>query len=146
MRANENNFGVRPANFRFDVVTLASIDLVTVSTRLKARLLKCAFDEFSSRVELGIMPHVTLADFAREFLHIGFQFITQRNFLRRSRCCSQSFLARHSHSDPPEYGKGRDDGDANAECAKEDSSKHGRKDSSLEAGSSPAKPHDCIAS
>jgi hypothetical protein len=43
---------------------------------MKACARKRTFDKIGSGIELWVMPHVSLADFAGELLHIGTQFFT----------------------------------------------------------------------
>ena len=59
--------------FYFDVVAGLPAYFVTVPPRVKAGTLKRIFDKICSGVELGVTPHVSLADFAGELLHVSAQ-------------------------------------------------------------------------
>jgi hypothetical protein len=48
------------------------------------------------------MPHVALADFAGELLHIRAELFAQHNFIRRKRPRLGNILSGHPHSKPPE--------------------------------------------
>ena len=58
-------------NLDFDVVTGLAAQFITVSSRMKTGVQKGILDEIGSRVELRVAPHISLANFSGEFLHIG---------------------------------------------------------------------------
>jgi hypothetical protein len=48
------------------------------------------------------MPHVSLANFSGELLHIGTKLFTQCNFIWRERRSLRDIFAGHPYSKPPE--------------------------------------------
>ena len=86
-RLGSRRFLRRGRYFYFDVVTGLAAQLVSVSSRVKASAHERIFDEIGGGIELCIMPHVALADFAGQLLHIGAELFAQRDFIRRKRRC-----------------------------------------------------------
>src|SRR5512140_2372998 len=89
-------------NFRLDIVARLSARLVAVSLGPQPASGKGIFDEIGSGIELCVMPHVALADFSRELLHIRAELFAQCNFIRRKRSRLGNILSGHPHSKPPE--------------------------------------------
>src|SRR5204863_5244627 len=87
--------------FRFDVVTGLSVHLVAVSSGSETGSRKTIFDEIGSGIELCVVPHVALADFSRQLLHIRAELFAQYNFIRRKRPRLRNILPGHPHSEPP---------------------------------------------
>jgi hypothetical protein len=48
------------------------------------------------------VPHVSLAYFSRELLHIGMKLFAERDFIGRQCRRIRNIFARHLHSKPPE--------------------------------------------
>src|SRR2546427_4376844 len=63
MRADKKNFGASTANFRLDVVTSSSVQIVCVAPRMQPSAGKRILDKIRGGVELRIPRHVSLADF-----------------------------------------------------------------------------------
>jgi hypothetical protein len=76
--------------------------LVAVSSGPQTGARKRSFDKIGGGVELWVMPHVALADFARKLLHICTELVAQCNFIRRQRARLGNIFPRHLHSKPPE--------------------------------------------
>src|SRR5438132_483107 len=77
--AREGKFPTNPGDFRLDGVAGSSAQFISVPPRLQAGARKRAFDEIGRGIELRIPPHVPLADFSGESLHVGGQFGAQRD-------------------------------------------------------------------
>src|SRR5882724_7027398 len=105
MRANQHDLRRRAANFRFDVVTSASVQLITVAARAQSRARKRTLDKIGGRIQLRKTRHVSFADLTAEHSHIRAQFLTQHDFLSRKRRCSGDVFSRHFDHEPPDYGK-----------------------------------------
>jgi hypothetical protein len=110
MRADDDNWRRtgdrrslrRTQDFRLYIVTRLSLHLVAVSSGSETGTRKRVFNKIGSGIELCVMPHVALADFSRELLHIRAELFTQYNFIRRERPRLENVLPRHPHSKPPE--------------------------------------------
>src|SRR3954447_18221252 len=88
-------------NFRFDIVTGLSADLVALSASPQSGTRKRVFNKIGSRIEFCVMLHVALADFSRKLLHIGTKLSAQNDFIRRERLRLGNILPGHPHSKPP---------------------------------------------
>src|SRR5206468_12649204 len=82
MRADKKNFGTSTANFRLDVVTSSSVQIVCVAPRLQPGAGKRILDKIRSGVEPRIPRHVSFADFLAKDSHVGDQFVTQLDLRR----------------------------------------------------------------
>src|SRR6476646_229359 len=102
MCAYDDDLGGVPRNFCIDIVTRLSLHLVGVSSSSETASRKRIFDEIGSCIELCVMPHVALADFSSELLHIRSELFAQHNFIRRERPRFGNILPGHPHSEPPE--------------------------------------------
>ena len=102
MCADDDDLRAVPQNFCLDIVTRLSLYLVAVSSGSETGTRKRIFDEIGSGIELCVMPHVALADFSRELLHIRAELFAQHNFIRRERPRFGNILPGHPHSEPPE--------------------------------------------
>jgi hypothetical protein len=102
VRADHDDLRAIPWNFRLDIVARLSAHVVAVSSGPQPSSRKRTFDEIGSGIELCVMPHVALADFSRELLHIRAELFAQHNFIRRQRPRLGNILPRHPHSKPPE--------------------------------------------
>jgi len=71
MRAHQNDLRRRTADFRFDVVTSAAVQVVAVAPRMQPDAGKRFLDETAGREQLSITRHVALADAAAELFDIG---------------------------------------------------------------------------
>src|SRR5262245_61980996 len=89
-------------NFCLDVMTRLPAHVVAVSSGPQTGARKRSFDKIGGGVELWVMPHVALGDFARKLLHIRAELFTQCNFIRRQRPRRRNISSRHPHSKPPE--------------------------------------------
>ena len=69
---------------------------------MKACARKRVLNEIGGRIQLWIMPHVSLANFPGELLHIGMKLFAERNFILRQCRHLGNIFARHPHSEPPE--------------------------------------------
>src|SRR5215470_1010237 len=74
-----------PDYFSLNVVARLSAHLVGLSSGPQPGSRKRIFDEIGSGIELWIMPHVALADFSRQLLHIRAELFSQYNFIGRER-------------------------------------------------------------
>src|SRR5947207_12716993 len=102
MCADQKNLWTGTGNLDLDVVAGLPAQLITVLARMKSGARKRVLNEIGSGIELRIAPHVSLADFAGEFLDIGAKLFAQCNFIGRKRRSLRNILAGHSHSKPPE--------------------------------------------
>src|SRR5436190_21339302 len=102
MCADHDDLRAVPRNFYLDIVTRLSLHLVAVSSGSETGTRKRVFNKIGSSVELCVMPHVALADFARQLLHIRTELFAQHNFIRRERPRFGNILPGHPHSKPPE--------------------------------------------
>src|ERR1700746_1261779 len=91
-----------PGNFRLDIVARLSAHVVAVSSGPQTGSRKRVFDEIGGGIELWVMPHVALADFASQLFHIRAKLFAPRNFIRRQRARRGNIFSRHPHSKPPE--------------------------------------------
>ena len=78
---------MRAGNFALDVVAGLAAQFIAVPARMKTGARKRIFDEIGSGVELWIMPHISLANFSGELLHIETELITQGHFINRQLRC-----------------------------------------------------------
>src|SRR5215467_6447463 len=78
VRTDQKNFGISAANFCLYIVAGLPTHLVAVPSRMETGARKRILDKVGSRVELRIMPHVSLADVSSEHLHIATELFTQR--------------------------------------------------------------------
>src|SRR5206468_12976581 len=101
MCADNDDLRAVPRNFRLDVVTRLPAYFVAVSSGTQPGSRKRIFDEIGSSVELWVMPHVALADFSSELLHIRAELFAQYNSIRRERPRFGNILPGHPHSEPP---------------------------------------------
>ena len=85
MRADENNLRASTANFRLDVVTRSSVQIVCVTPWVQPSAGERILDEIGSGIQLRVAPHISLADFAAKGSHAGDQFVTEPNFIGRER-------------------------------------------------------------
>src|SRR6476469_10027986 len=102
MCADDDDLRTVPRNFCLDIVTRLSSYLIALSSRSETGTRKRIFDEIGSRVELGVMPHIALAKFSGQFLHIRAELFAHHNFIRRQRPRLGNILPGHPHSKPPE--------------------------------------------
>src|SRR4030095_3721952 len=102
MRADHDDLWTIPWDFRLDVVTRLPLHFVAVSSGPQSGSRKRIFDEIGSGVELGVMPHVALADFSRELLHIRTELLAHRQLTRQKRPRLRNRLPGHPHSKPPQ--------------------------------------------
>src|SRR4029434_9533613 len=63
LRADEKNLGTS-TNFRLDVVTGSSVQVVRVTPRMQTGTEKRIFDEIGGGIQLRIARHVSFTDFA----------------------------------------------------------------------------------
>src|SRR5262249_39209054 len=70
MRPDYHDLRPIPRNFRLDIVAPLSAHLVGVPSGPQSGSRKGIFDEIGSGIELWVMPHVALADFSGQLLHI----------------------------------------------------------------------------
>ena len=85
VRADYDDLRTIPGNFRLDIVTRLSARLITVSSGSQAGSGKRILNEIGSGIERCVMPHIALADFSRELLHIRAELFAQHNFIGRQR-------------------------------------------------------------
>ena len=102
MRADYDDLRPIPWNFRLDIVARLPARLVAVSSGPQPGSGKRIFDEIGSSIELCVMPHVALADFSGQLLHIRAELFAQHNFIRRQQPRLGDILPGHPHSKPPE--------------------------------------------
>src|SRR6267142_5286480 len=100
MCADDDDLRAFPRYFCLDIVTRLSLHLVAVSSRSETGTRKGVFDKIGSGIELCVMPHVALADFSSELLHIRAELFAQHNFIRRERPRFGNILPGHPHSEP----------------------------------------------
>src|SRR5260370_26434514 len=100
MRADKKNLGTSN-NFRLDVVTGSSVQVVRVTPRNQAGTEKGILDEIGGGIELRIARHVSFIHFATERLYIGPPLITQRDLLRRKRHLTRTILPQLSDQETP---------------------------------------------
>src|SRR6266849_8887515 len=101
MRADKQDPRRSTANFHFDVVTGASVQVVRVAPRMQTSARKRILYEIRSGIELGIARHVSLADLPPKDSHVGDQFVTQFDLRHRQRRGARDISSRHFHSKPP---------------------------------------------
>src|SRR5882724_8437905 len=89
-------------NFCLDVATRLPAYFVAVSSGPQPGSRKRIFDEIGSGIELWVMPHVALANFSGQLLHIRAKLFAQHNFIRREWPRLGNILSGHPHSKPPE--------------------------------------------
>src|ERR1700730_11792978 len=71
MPADEKNLRTSTANFRLDVVTGASLQLITVTARLQTGARKGILDKSGGANQLLIAGHISFPDFATQNSHIS---------------------------------------------------------------------------
>src|SRR5438067_13505470 len=101
-RTRDRSSLLAAGDFRLDVVTRLSARFIAVSSGSQPGSRKRIFHEIGSGIELYVVPHVALADFSRELLHIRAELFAQHNFIRRQRPRLGNILPWHPHSKPPE--------------------------------------------
>src|SRR4029450_12585874 len=102
MCADDNDLRAVSRNFCLDIVTRLSLHLVAVSSGSETGTRKRVFNKIGSGIELCVMPHVALANFSSQLLHIRTELFAQHNFVRRERPRLENVLPGHPHSKPPE--------------------------------------------
>src|SRR4029453_9697116 len=102
MCADDDDLRAVPWNFRLDIVARLSLHLVAVSSGSETGTRKRVFNKIGSGIKLCVMPHVALADFSRELLHIRAELFAQHNFIRRERPLFGNIFSGHPYSKPPE--------------------------------------------
>src|SRR5213595_854384 len=101
-RTRDRSSFLAAGDFRLDVVTRLSARFIAISSGSQPGSRKRIFDKIGSGIERYVMPHVALADFSGQLLHIRAELFAQADLIWRQQLRLGNILPRHPHSKPPE--------------------------------------------